>query len=63
MPQIVFDGVQYASRALIIVALIFIGLEFTRETLRNLRGDVICQALLLWATIVPLTLWVALRYA
>jgi len=63
VPQIVFDGVQYASRALIVVALFFIGLEFTRETLRNLRGGVVCQALLLWATIVPLTLWVALRYA
>jgi uncharacterized integral membrane protein (TIGR00698 family) len=62
-PQIIFDGVQYASRALIVVALFFIGLEFTRETLRNLQGRVIWQALLLWATIVPLTLWVALHYA
>ncbi len=63
VPQIVFDGVQNASRALIVVALFFIGLEFTRETLRNLHGRVVCQALLLWATIIPLTLWVALRYA
>ncbi len=58
-----FDGVQYASRAFIVVALFFIGLEFTRETLRNLRGGVLWQALLLWAAVVPLTLWVALYYA
>ena len=63
VPQIAFDSVQYASRALIVVALFFIGIEFTRETVRNLRGGVIWQALLLWATVVPLTLWVALRYA
>ena len=63
VPQIVFDGAQNASRALIVVALFFIGLEFTRETLRTLHGRVVCQALLLWATIIPLTLWVALRYA
>ena len=63
VPQSIFDGVQYASRALIVVALFFIGLEFTRETLRNLKGRVLAQALLLWATIVPLTLWVALHYA
>ena len=63
VPQIVFDSVQYASRALIVVALFFIGLEFTRETLRNLRGGVVWQALLLWATVVPLTLWVSLHYA
>lgn len=63
VPQIVFDSVQLASRALIVVALFFIGLEFTRKTLQNLRGGVIWQALLLWATVVPLTLWVALHYA
>lgn len=63
VPQNVFDSVQLASRALIVIALFFIGLEFTRKTLRNLRGGVIWQALLLWATVVPLTLWIALHYA
>ncbi len=63
VPQIVFDSVQDASRALVVAALFFIGLEFTRNTLRNLRGRVVWHALLLWASVVPLTLLVALRYA
>jgi len=62
VPPILFDGIQYASRALIVVALLFIGLEFTRETLRNLRGRVLGYALLLWISVIPLTLWVALRF-
>jgi len=41
---------------------LFIGLEFTRETLRNLRGRVVGYALLLWLSVIPLTLWVALRF-
>jgi uncharacterized integral membrane protein (TIGR00698 family) len=62
LPPILFDGIKFASQALIVVALFFIGLEFTRETFRNLRGRVVSYALLLWATVVPLTLWVALRF-
>jgi len=62
VPQALFDGVHFASRALIVVALLFIGLEFTRETLRNLRGRVVGYALLLWLSVIPLTLWVALRF-
>ena len=62
MPQGVFDGIHFASRALIVVALLFIGLEFTRETLRNLRGRVVGYALLLWVSVIPLTLWAALQF-
>jgi len=62
LPPFVFDGIKFASQALIVVALFFIGLEFTRETFRNLHGRVVSYALLLWATVVPVTLWVALRF-
>ena len=58
----VFGLAQQASRALIVVALFFIGLEFTRDALRNLHGRVFWQALGLWAAVVPLTLWLALHY-
>ena len=63
MPQIAFDATQYASKALIVVALFFIGMEFTRETVKNLQGRVVWHALLLWAAIVPVTLLVALSFA
>jgi len=63
LPEILFSGIQYASKGLIVTALFFIGMEFTRETVRNLQGRVVWQALLLWAAIVPLTLLVALNVA
>jgi uncharacterized integral membrane protein (TIGR00698 family) len=63
LPAFLFDSAQYTSKALIVVALFFIGLEVNRDTVRNLHGRVVWQALLLWAAVVPLTLLVALRYA
>lgn len=63
VPQIAFDGAQYASKALIVVALFFIGLECTRQTIRNLHGRVLWLALALWAAVVPLTLLAALSFA
>jgi uncharacterized integral membrane protein (TIGR00698 family) len=62
LPPILFDGIKFTSQALIVIALFFIGLEFTRETFRNLHGRVVSYALLLWGTVVPLTLWIALRF-
>ncbi len=63
VPEIAFDVAQYASKSLIVVALFFIGMEFTRDTVRNLQGRVVWLALSLWAVIVPLTLFVALKLA
>ncbi len=63
VPQIAFDVVQYSSKALIVVALFFIGMEFTRQTVKNLQGRVVWYALLLWAAIVLLTLLAALNFA
>jgi uncharacterized integral membrane protein (TIGR00698 family) len=62
VPAGLFGLAQAASKALIIVALFFIGLEFTRAALRNLHGRVFWQALGLWGAVVPLTLWLALHY-
>jgi uncharacterized integral membrane protein (TIGR00698 family) len=61
-PAALFDAAQALSKAFIVVALFFIGLECTRDSLRNLHGRVVWQALALWAAVVPVTLLVALRY-
>jgi len=63
LPQILSGGAQYASKALIVVALFFIGLECTRDTVRNLHGRVVWVALVLWAVAVPSTLLIALTFA
>jgi uncharacterized integral membrane protein (TIGR00698 family) len=62
VPPAVFDFAQLASKALIVLALFFIGLEFTRDALRKLHGRVLWQALALWAAVVPITLLIALHY-
>jgi hypothetical protein len=45
-----------------VAALLFVGMEFTRETIANLRGRVVALGLLLWGAVIPLTLLVALRF-
>ena len=61
-PEILFSTAQFTSKALIVVALFFIGLECTRAGMRQLRGSVFWLALILWACVVPLTLMVALHF-
>ena len=63
VPKMVFDVTQYSSKALIVAALFFIGMEFTRDTLKNLQGRVVWHALMLWGTVVTVTLLVALNFA
>lgn len=63
IPEALYEGAQYASKSLIIVALFLFGLECTRRTLRNLRGRVVILALLLWLTVIPVTLITALYLA
>jgi uncharacterized integral membrane protein (TIGR00698 family) len=62
-PASLLSAIQAASKALIVTALFFIGLECTRQTVRNLHGRVLWQALALWALVVPITLLIALRFA
>jgi len=63
IPEAIFGGAQFASKSLIVAALFFIGLDCTRDTLRNLRSRVLLQALALWLAVVPLTLLAALHFA
>ena len=61
-PDILFEIAQQLSKALIVSALFFIGLECTRETTKKLRGKVIWLAVLLWAGVIPVTLLIALNH-
>ena len=44
------------SKALLVAALFFVGLQLTRATIAGIRGRVLWQALLLWGCVVPVTL-------
>ena len=46
---------------LLVIALFCIGTEISRGTLRELRGTVLIHGLLLWALVVPLTLFMVIR--
>lgn len=58
-----FDATKALSGGLIVAALFFIGLQCTRDSLRNLRGRVVWQAIILWLAVVPATLLLALNFA
>jgi len=51
------------SRALLVLALYCIGMEIRRSTLQAMSGRVVVHALALWLTVVPLTLFIAIRMA
>ena len=48
------------SKILLVIALYCIGTEISRQTLRDLRGSVLFHGLLLWALVVPLTLFMVM---
>ena len=50
------------SKALLCVALLCIGMEMNRQTLRQLRGAALLQGVLLWMVVVPATLALALNF-
>ena len=56
LPTAVISGAAMTSKVLLVIALFCIGTEISRNTLRELRGAVLLQGLLLWALVVPLTL-------
>ncbi len=49
------------AKVLLSIALFCIGMDISRETLRQLRGAALLQGLILWALVVPATLFLALR--
>ena len=60
LPAVVPELAGTTSSMLIVVALFGIGSAIGRETLRNLRGRMILQGLLLWALVVPATLGIVM---
>lgn len=60
MPAIVPDVAGTLSRWLLVVALLLVGTELTRTTVRRIRGRALLLALLLWAIAAPATLAVVI---
>ena len=56
LPELVVSGAGLISKLLLVVALFCIGTEISRQTLSSLRGKVLIHGVLLWLTVVPLTL-------
>ena len=56
MPVMVTDTAGLLSKAFLVCALFLVGTQLTRETVRNIKGRALVQALSLWAVIVPATL-------
>lgn len=56
LPAALTQGAGMLSRWLLVVALFLVGTELTRTTVRQIRGRVLWQALILWLTVAPLTL-------
>jgi uncharacterized integral membrane protein (TIGR00698 family) len=50
------------SKALLCVALLCIGMEINRQTLRQLRGAALLQGVLLWLLVVPVTLFMVVNF-
>lgn len=60
MPAIVPEVAGTLSRWLLVVALLLVGTELTRTTVRRIRGRALLLALLLWALAAPATLAVVI---
>jgi uncharacterized membrane protein YadS len=56
LPEIITQATALASSALLVAALFFIGLEISRENIREIQPRAILQAIILWLTVVPVTL-------
>lgn len=56
IPQFISTTTGFLSKALIVIALFFVGTSLTSEIIGQIRGRVLLQALALWCIMVPLTL-------
>ena len=54
LPIELIDGLKWASKHLLVVALFFVGLELTRETLARLSGREGIFAVLIWLAVMPI---------
>lgn len=55
-PPVVGDTASHLSKALLVLALFFVGTDLTRDTMQKLRGRVLWLAIGLWALVIPSTL-------
>ncbi len=62
MPAFVPATAAALSKALLVIALFFIGTEITRTTIGNLKGKVLIQALTLWGIVAPATLFMVIHF-
>jgi uncharacterized integral membrane protein (TIGR00698 family) len=62
LPELVPTMAGLISKALLVIALFFVGTEISRSTLGNLKGKILAQALTLWAIVVPTTLFLVLQF-
>jgi uncharacterized membrane protein YadS len=63
LPGSVVNGAGALSKWLLVVALFLVGTELTRTTVRQIRGRVLGQALVLWVVVAPVTLGAVLWLA
>ncbi len=55
-PPIIEETASQLSKALLVLALFFVGTDLTRDTMQKLRGRVLWLAIGLWALVIPGTL-------
>ncbi len=56
LPALITNAAGLLSKAFLVGALFLVGTQLTRETVANIKGRALGQALILWAVIVPVTL-------
>ena len=61
IPEAITQGGSMLSKALLVCALFLVGTELTRSTMRQIRGRIFWQAVLLWLTVAPLSLYLIMR--
>jgi uncharacterized membrane protein YadS len=56
VPVMLVNAASLLSKALLVIALFFVGTELTRSILRGIRGRVAWQAICLWLIVAPVSL-------
>jgi uncharacterized integral membrane protein (TIGR00698 family) len=63
LPQVATHAAGVVSKGLLVCALFLVGTELSRQTVANIRGKVLWQAVILWGIVVPVTLAIILTLA
>lgn len=62
LPSPITIAASWLSKSLLVLALFFIGVQISRETLTNLKGKVLLHALILWFIAIPITLLAVIKW-